>query len=79
MVINGAKSMLLEKKILVKKSIFLSLGAEYQGIDGEKQLEKIITTISMYRNLPLGEKGSIEEGGDLRRKVFVDFPIMAKL
>ena len=82
MVITGAKSQLLEKKILTKKSIFLNLSQDHQTPAGEKKLEQIIQTMSLYRNLPLSQKGTLEElsaGGNLRRKVFADFPIMAKL
>ena len=45
-------------------------------------LERLIDTIGSYRNLPMGQRRDLEEfspDGELRRKVFSDFPIMAKL
>lgn len=81
-VINGAKAQLLEMRVLTKKSIFINLSAEYQKAEGEILLEKLIETIGQYRNLPMSQRKDLEEfspDGDLRRKVFSDFPIMAKL
>ena len=68
--------------VLAKKSIYINLAAEYQKEEGERRIEKLIETISMYRNLPASQKKALEEfspDGELRRKVFADFPIMAKL
>ena len=82
MVINNAKAQLLEMGVLSKTSIYINLASEYQKAEGEKRLEKLIETLSMYRNLPMSQKRHLEEfspDGELRRKVFSDFPIMAKL
>lgn len=85
MVINGAKAQLLEMGVLKKKSIYINLASEYQKLEGEKRLEKLIETISAYRNLPLDQRRVFENSAmenkaeDFRRKVFSDFPIMAKL
>ena len=68
--------------VLSKKSIYINLAQEYQKGQGEILLEKLIETIDAYRNKPLNEKKVFEQlssEGDLRRKVFTDFPIMAKL
>jgi len=82
MTINGAKAQLLEMGVLKKKSIYINLAPEYRKGEGEKLLEKLIETIAQYRNLPLSLRKTIEEfsiDGNHRRKVFSDFPIMAKL
>lgn len=68
--------------VLAKKSIYINLAPEYQKVEGEKRLEKLIETINSYRNLPMAQRRDLEEfnvDGELRRKVFSDFPIMAKL
>ena len=44
-VINSAKAQLLEMRVLVKKSIYINLAAEYQKAEGEILLEKVIETI----------------------------------
>ena len=44
-VINSAKAQLLEMRVLVKKSIYINLSAEYQKAEGEILLEKLIETI----------------------------------
>uniref|UniRef100_A0A7S3MJR5 GPAT/DHAPAT C-terminal domain-containing protein n=1 Tax=Favella ehrenbergii TaxID=182087 RepID=A0A7S3MJR5_9SPIT len=82
MTINGAKAQLLEMGVLQKKSVYINLAPEYQKSEGEKRLEKLIETIGQYRNLPMSQRRTLEEfsvDGELRRKVFSDFPIMAKL
>ena len=82
MIINNAKAQLLEMGVLSKKSIYINLAQEYQKEQGEVLLEKLIETIDQFRNKPLNEKKVFEEfnaDGELRRKVFSDFPIMAKL
>ena len=81
MVINGAKAQRLEMKVLSKKSIYINLAPEYQKLEGEQRLEKLIETISQYRSKPVSQT-VLEEfnlDGSLRKKVFTDFPIMAKL
>ena len=68
--------------VLAKKSVYINLAPEYQQVEGEKRLEKLIESISQYRNLPMSQRRTLEEfsvDGELRRKVFSDFPIMAKL
>lgn len=46
MTINGAKSQLLEMGVLAKKSVYINLAPEYQQVEGEKRLEKLIESIS---------------------------------
>lgn len=82
MVINAAKAELLQMGVLSKKSLYINLAPEYQKAEGEKKLEKLIETITQYRNLPMSQRSNLEQfsvDGELRRKVFLDFPIMAKL
>lgn len=82
MIINGAKAQLLEMGVIAKKSIYINLAQEYQKTQGERLLGKLIETIGQFRNKPLSERKVFEEvnaDGELRRKVFSDFPIMAKL
>lgn len=82
MIINGAKAQLLEMGVIAKKSIYINLAQEYQKDQGERLLGKLIETIGQFRNKPLSERKVFEEvsaNSELRRKVFSDFPIMAKL
>ena len=68
-------------KVLVKKSVYINLAPEYQKAEGEKRLVSIIETISNYRNKPMSQRAfeEFDTNGELRRTVFSDFPIMAKL
>lgn len=81
MVINNAKAQLLEMRVLQKKSIYINLASEYQKVEGEKRLEKLIETLNNYRNRPMSQRAFEEfsPDGELRRTVFSNFPIMAKL
>lgn len=81
MVINNAKAQLLEMRVLQKKSIYINLASEYQKVEGEKRLEKLIETMNNYRNRPMSQRAFEEfsPDGELRRTVFSNFPIMAKL
>jgi hypothetical protein len=81
MVINGAKAQLLEMRVIEKKSIYINLASEYKKAEGEKRIEKLIETINNFRNVPMSQRAFEEfsTDGELRRSVFSDFPIMAKL
>lgn len=70
-------------KILAKNGpAYLVLGAEYQQkLEGEKKLLKVIEYLSHFRMKP-SDNSLVEEissEGDLRRNIFVDFPVMSKL
>ena len=45
MVIEAAKAQLLEMHVLSKTSIYINLAPEYQNVEGEILLEKLIETI----------------------------------
>ena len=69
-------------KVFTKRSNYINLSREYQGVDGEKRLLKLIEQVGQYRMKPTSQ-GVLDELNsevrDLRRTVLHDFPIMAKL
>lgn len=79
--ITNAKTAMLSEGIFKKKDVYVNLAPEYLKSDGEKRLVAVIDRVGQYRSKPttqsLLEDFSPEE--DLRRTIFSEFPMMAKL
>ena len=69
-------------KVLAKNGpAYLVLGPEYQKKgEGEQNLLKVIEHLRSFRSKP-ASPNMLSEGvsSDLRRSIFVDFPVMSKL
>lgn len=68
-------------KVLAKNGpAYLALGAQYLAKgEGEKNLLKIIKYLRTFRVKDAADALSEREGEDLRRSIFIDFPVMSKL
>ena len=79
--ITNAKAALIQMKVFTKRSNYLSLGPDYSGKEGEKNLLKLIEELGQYRMKPTSSSvfDLAKESRDLRRQVLHDFPTMAKL
>ena len=68
-------------KILAKNGpAYLVLGPQYlKKGEGEQNLLKVIEYLREFRSKPSANTLSEGVGSDLRRSIFVDFPVMSKL
>jgi hypothetical protein len=51
--IGNAKSALLGMGVFKKKNIYISIGTEYAGREGEKKLLSLLAQVGQYRMLPV--------------------------
>jgi hypothetical protein len=76
----NATARFIEMKVLVKQSVFLNLGQDYQDQDSKK-LHSLLQQIGTFRMRPTSQSllDDFDPQTNIRRTIFNEFPFMAKL
>jgi hypothetical protein len=76
----NATARFIEMKVLVKQSVFLNLGEDYQE-KNSKKLHALLERIGAYRMRPTSQSllENLDPQTNVRRTIFNEFPFMAKL